>query len=104
MLSAPLDKVIVLNTGSESNEVAMRLAKLATGRFEIVGLGQGFHGLTAGVASITYSVAHRGYGPQMPGSFALPRRTSIAARSAHAATARPGAGPVTWAAWSGASS
>ncbi len=72
LLPAPLDKVIVLNTGSESNEVAMRLAKLATGRFEIVGLGQSFHGLTAGVASITYSVGHRGYGPQMPGSFALP--------------------------------
>ena len=34
----PLDKVILLNTGSESNEVGMRLAKLATGGFEVVGV------------------------------------------------------------------
>jgi 2,2-dialkylglycine decarboxylase (pyruvate) len=33
----PLDKVILLNTGSESNEVGMRLAKLVTGGFEVVG-------------------------------------------------------------------
>jgi 2,2-dialkylglycine decarboxylase (pyruvate) len=33
----PLDKVILLNTGSESNEVGMRLAKLATGGFEVAG-------------------------------------------------------------------
>jgi 2,2-dialkylglycine decarboxylase (pyruvate) len=34
----PLDKVILLNTGSESNEVGMRLAKLATGGFEVAGV------------------------------------------------------------------
>ena len=72
LLPAPLEKVILLNTGSESNELAIRIAKLATGRFEIAGLDQSFHGLTAGVASVTYSVPHHGYGPQLPGTFALP--------------------------------
>lgn len=72
LLPAPLGKTIFLNTGSESNEIAMRVAKLATGRFEVLGLEQSFHGLTAGAASVTNSVAHRGYGPQLPGVFTMP--------------------------------
>lgn len=72
LLPAPLEKTILLNTGSESNEIAMRIAKLATGRYEVLGLEQSFHGLTAGAASVTNSVAHRGYGPQLPGVFTIP--------------------------------
>ena len=72
LLPAPLSKAIILNTGSESNEIAIRIAKLATGRYEILGLDQSFHGLTAGAASVTYSVGRRGYGPSMPGTFAVP--------------------------------
>ena len=72
LLPAPLEKTIFLNTGSESNEIAMRIAKLATGRYEVLGLEQSFHGLTAGAASVTNSVAHRGYGPQLPGVFTMP--------------------------------
>jgi 2,2-dialkylglycine decarboxylase (pyruvate) len=68
----PLDKVILLNTGSESNEVGMRLAKLATGRFEVAGVDLSFHGLTTGVAGVTFSVPHTGYGPRPVGTFALP--------------------------------
>lgn len=72
LLPAPLDKVILLNTGSEANEVALKLAKMHTGRFEVVGLTRGFHGLLAGIASVNFSMAHAGYGPLLPGSFALP--------------------------------
>lgn len=36
MLPTPLDKVMLLNTGAESNEAALRLAKLTTGRFEVL--------------------------------------------------------------------
>jgi 2,2-dialkylglycine decarboxylase (pyruvate) len=68
----PLDRVILVNTGSESNEVALKLAKLATGRFEVVGLTRSFHGLLAGTGSVTFSMGHAGYGPLVPGSFALP--------------------------------
>src|SRR3954463_13138962 len=68
----PLDRVMLLNTGSESNEVALKLAKLATGRFEVVGLARSFHGLLAGTGSITYSMGHAGYGPLVPGSLAVP--------------------------------
>ena len=72
MLPEPLDKVIVLNTGSEANEVAFKLAKLHTGRFEVVGLTRSFHGLLAGATSVTFSMGHAGYGPLVPGAFALP--------------------------------
>jgi len=64
--------VMLLNTGSEANEVAVKLAKLATGRFEVVALARSFHGLLAGSGSITYSMGHAGYGPLVPGSLALP--------------------------------
>ena len=55
-----------------SNEVALKLAKMHTGRFEMVGLTRSFHGLLAGIASVNYSMAHAGYGPLLPGSLALP--------------------------------
>jgi 2,2-dialkylglycine decarboxylase (pyruvate) len=72
LFPAPLEKVVLLNTGSEANEVALKLAKMHTGRFEIVGLTRSFHGLLAGIASINFSMAHAGYGPLLPGAFALP--------------------------------
>jgi 2,2-dialkylglycine decarboxylase (pyruvate) len=68
----PLEKVVLLNTGSEANEVALKLAKMHTGRFELVGLTRSFHGLLAGIASINFSMAHAGYGPLLPGAFAVP--------------------------------
>ncbi|HEX2104870.1 MAG TPA: aspartate aminotransferase family protein [Solirubrobacteraceae bacterium] len=68
----PLDRVMLLNTGSESNEVAVKLAKLATGCFEVVGLTRSFHGLLAGTSSVTFSMGHAGYGPLVPGALALP--------------------------------
>jgi 2,2-dialkylglycine decarboxylase (pyruvate) len=67
-----LDRVILLNTGSEANEVALKLAKLFTGRWEIVGLTRSFHGLLSGIASVNFSMAHAGFGPLLPGSFAVP--------------------------------
>ncbi len=68
----PLDRVILLNTGSESTEVALKLAKMHTGRFEVAGLTRSFHGLLSGIASVNFSMAHQGYGPLLPGAFAVP--------------------------------
>ncbi len=72
LLPPPLEKVLLLNTGSESNEVAFRIARMHTGRSELVGLNQSFHGLTAGAASVTFAMGHAGYGPGLPGTYALP--------------------------------
>jgi 2,2-dialkylglycine decarboxylase (pyruvate) len=72
-LAAPsLDKVILVNTGGEANEVALRLAKMHTGRFEIMGLTRSWHGLQAGVASLNLAGGHAGYGPMMPGTLTIP--------------------------------
>jgi 2,2-dialkylglycine decarboxylase (pyruvate) len=72
LLPPSLNRVILLNTGGEANEVALRLAKMHTGRFEIVGLTRSWHGLQAGVASLNLAGGHAGYGPLMPGTLTLP--------------------------------
>lgn len=72
LLPPPLQKVLLLNTGSEANEAALRLAKLHTGGFEVVGLSASWHGMTAGASASTFVAARRGYGPSMPGTLTLP--------------------------------
>src|SRR6195952_1854099 len=71
-LPAPLAKTLLLTTGAESNEAALRIAKLVTGRHEIVSFARSWHGMTHGAASATYSAGRGGYGPAAPGNFALP--------------------------------
>src|SRR2546429_9255942 len=48
LLPASLNKIILVNTGGEANEIALRIAKMHTGRFEVVGLTRSWHGLQAG--------------------------------------------------------
>jgi 2,2-dialkylglycine decarboxylase (pyruvate) len=72
LLPAPLEKVLFLSTGGESTEAALKMAKKATGRFEVVGLADGFHGSTAGALSATFIPKRRaGHGPLLPGSHAI---------------------------------
>jgi len=68
----PLDKVLLLSTGAESNEAALRMARLASGGHEVVGFSQSWHGMTGGAAAATYSAGRRGYGPQGVGGMAIP--------------------------------
>ncbi len=72
LLPQPLGKAQLLNTGGEANEAALRLAKIATGRFEIIGMAGSWHGTTTGAASTTYAHGRKKYGPVMPGSLAIP--------------------------------
>ena len=67
-----LEKVLLLTTGGESNEAALRLAKLVTGRHEIVSFSRSWHGMTFAAANATYSAGRSGYGPPAPGNFAIP--------------------------------
>lgn len=67
-----LDRAMFLSTGAESNEAALRLAKLVTGRHEVVAFAQSWHGVTGGAAASTYAFGRRGYGPQGVGTFAIP--------------------------------
>lgn len=67
-----LERVLLLSTGGESNEAALRMAKTATGGYEILALSRSWHGVTQGAASATYNSSRHGHGPAAPGSFVLP--------------------------------
>jgi len=68
----PLRKSLFVNTGSESNEAAIKMAKLYTGGFEVVGLGGSWHGVTGNAGSVSFASDRKGYGPGMPGTFVIP--------------------------------
>ncbi|GAA3646283.1 aspartate aminotransferase family protein [Nonomuraea antimicrobica] len=71
-LPATLGKMLLLTTGAEANEAAIKMAKLCTGRYEIVSFDRSWHGMTQGAAAATFSAGRRGYGPPAPGNLALP--------------------------------
>jgi 2,2-dialkylglycine decarboxylase (pyruvate) len=71
-LPEPLTKVLLLTTGAESNEAAIRMAKLVTGKHEVVSFARSWHGMTQAAAAATYSSGRKGYGPNSPGNFAIP--------------------------------
>src|SRR3954470_8295845 len=72
-LPPPLDRAMFLSTGGEGIEAAVRMAKFASGGFELASLTRSWHGVTAGASALTLAgSARRGYGPAIPGTFALP--------------------------------
>jgi len=63
-----LCKAFFCNSGTESNENAMRLARFATGRSNIITFSGGFHGRTADAISATFLGKYRELGkPNVPG-------------------------------------
>jgi len=72
LLPPSLQKSMFPNTGGESNEAALRMAKVHTGGFEVIGLMGAWHGQTMGAASTTYASGRRGHGPVLPGSMTIP--------------------------------
>ena len=70
---APLSKVFFVNSGTEANENAMRLARRATGRGDIVSCDGGFHGRTADSISAAGLRKYRDLGaPNVPGHRIIP--------------------------------
>src|SRR3979490_1998860 len=65
---ALLTKAFFCNSGTEANENAMRMARMATGRQNIVTFSGGFHGRTADAISATFLGKYREIGkPNVPG-------------------------------------
>jgi 4-aminobutyrate aminotransferase-like enzyme len=52
-MPAGLERSYFACTGSEATEAALRIAKLCTGRNEIVALARGYHGMTHASLSVT---------------------------------------------------
>lgn len=63
-----LTKAFFCNSGTEANENAMRMARMATGRENIITFNGGFHGRTADAISATFLGKYREIGkPNVPG-------------------------------------
>src|SRR5436309_2492612 len=63
-----LTKAFFCNSGTEANENAMRMGRMATGRGQIVTFSGGFHGRTADAISATFLGKYREIGqPNVPG-------------------------------------
>jgi acetylornithine aminotransferase/acetylornithine/N-succinyldiaminopimelate aminotransferase len=64
----PLSKVFFCNSGTEANENAMRMARMATQREKVITFSGGFHGRTADAISATFLGKYRELGkPNVPG-------------------------------------
>src|SRR5258708_23109736 len=65
---ASLTKAFFCNSGTEANENAMRMARMATGREHIITFSGGFHGRTADAICATFLGEYREIGkPNVPG-------------------------------------
>jgi 2,2-dialkylglycine decarboxylase (pyruvate) len=71
-MPAGLSKSIFVNTGSESNEVALRMAKMVTGGYEILAVGGSWHGVTGGTSAVSFASDRKGYGVHVPGVHVMP--------------------------------
>jgi 4-aminobutyrate aminotransferase len=70
----PLDSVLFLNSGSETIDAALKLARRVTGRPGIIAFRGAFHGRTFGATSVTTSSLNyrTGYEPLLPGVYFAP--------------------------------
>jgi 4-aminobutyrate aminotransferase len=69
-----LDAFFFTNSGAEAVEAAVKLARHATGRTNLIAFQRGFHGRTVGTMSLTSSktIYRVRYQPLMPGVFFAP--------------------------------
>ncbi len=67
LLPASLDRIYFVNSGTEANEAALKLAKKHTGRHRFVAFRDGYHGDTQGSLSVTGRDVYRTpYEPLLP--------------------------------------
>jgi 4-aminobutyrate aminotransferase len=74
VIPSELDTYFFANSGAEAVETALKLARAATGRTNIIAFERSFHGRTIGTMSLTASksIYRKGYQPLMPGVFFAP--------------------------------
>ena len=68
ILPSGLTRVFFTNSGAEANDAAVKLARKATGRTDVIATEGSFHGRTISMVSATGQARHRDkFRPQMPG-------------------------------------
>jgi 2,2-dialkylglycine decarboxylase (pyruvate) len=71
-----LTKSLFVNTGAESNEAALRMARMYTGGYEVIAVGGSWHGVTGGAGAVSFASDRKGYGVPVPGVFVIPEPNS----------------------------
>jgi len=72
-LPAGMERLFLCNSGAEAVEGALKLARLLTGRTEVVATVRGFHGRTMGALSATWEQKYREpFAPLVPGFAHVP--------------------------------
>ncbi len=67
ILPSNLTRIFFSNSGAEANDAAIKLARKATGRMDVISTDQSFHGRTISTASATGQAKHREkFNPLMP--------------------------------------
>ena len=73
ILPASLDRIFLCNSGTEAVEGALKFARLATKRTNVVATMRGFHGKTMGALSATWGPEYRElFGPLLEGFSHIP--------------------------------
>src|SRR6266566_2334529 len=67
-----VNRTQLYSSGAEAVEAALRLARAATGRHEVMGFWGGFHGKTGGVLPLLSGTFTHGLGPLAPGMYSSP--------------------------------
>ncbi len=71
LMPDPLQKSLFGESGSDANEMAMMIARLYTGGWEIASPHISFHGLSDATRAVTFAGWHAGHGPLPDGTRAL---------------------------------
>ena len=66
LLPAPLDRVFLVSTGSEANDLALRLARAATGRRDVICIRDAYHGWTTATYEVSTSSVDNPLGALSP--------------------------------------
>ena len=85
LLPAPLERVFLVSTGSEANDLALRLARAATRRADVICIRDAYHGWTTATYEVSTSSVDNPLGAQSQPELRAPGRsrpTPTAARSA----------------------
>ena len=73
IMPAGLDRAFLSNSGTEAVECAIKLARVSTGRSEVIAAQRGFHGRTLGSLSATAKAAYQDpFAPLVPGFHHVP--------------------------------
>ncbi|MBI3108636.1 MAG: aspartate aminotransferase family protein [Candidatus Rokubacteria bacterium] len=72
LVDRPLAKSMFIQSGADSNEGAILLARRYTGRPNVAAFHLSFHGYSDVTRAMSFCATAPGYGPTMPGIFAFP--------------------------------